>query len=136
MIREDFPIAGSDYSAGVSDGWEYRTVFAGSNLQASLEMVAAFLEEEGYGNVPLPKNADDLSMFRIPNVRNQILLFADNGYVHNPIKVLFNSKETKPKTLTLHIYNEKEKNHLLRFHGKIVVEKAIVKTELLGFNEK
>ena len=46
-LREDFPPAGSDYMGGESDGYEYRTVFAGSNLESTYEMVRQFLKEEG-----------------------------------------------------------------------------------------
>jgi hypothetical protein len=136
MIREEFPLSGSGYMGGSSDGWEYRTGFAGSNLQASYDMITSFLNEEGYQDVPVPKNAADLLYFKIPNVRKQILLFGDNGYVHNPIKILFDAREAKPRTLFLHIYNENIKNHLLRFHGKIVEERVVdeKKRELLGFS--
>ena len=118
MIKEAFPESGSRYNDGHSDGWQYQIVFTGGSLQKSLEMIQAFLEEEGYGNIPLPANAEELLFFRIPTRKQQILMFADNGYVHNPIKILFDPKQAKPKTLTLCIYNERTENHLLRFHGK------------------
>ncbi len=119
MIREDFPPDGSQYEGGLSDGWQYQIRFSGSNLQSSLDMVRAFLSEEGYAEVPLPKTSDELLHFRLPIKQNQILLFGDNGYVHNPIKLLFSPTESRPKTLILCIFDEKKPNHLLRFHGKI-----------------
>ena len=73
--------------------------------------------EEGYEDVPLPKDVSELRLFRHPvsNTR-QILLFDDNGYCHNPIKILFPLDRRKKKTLYLIIYNENAPDHLLRFH--------------------
>ena len=115
-LREEFPAAGSDYLGGESDGYEYRTVFAGSSLEATYEMVRQFLREEGYGDIPLPRNAGELQLFRLATRNKQILLFEDNGYVHNPIKVLFPLDRRKKTTLILCIYNEAAPQHLLRFH--------------------
>jgi len=115
-LREEFPAAGSDYLGGESDGYEYRTVFAGSSLEATYEMVRQFLREEGYGDIPLPRNAGELKLFRLATRNKQILLFEDNGYVHNPIKVLFPLDRRKKTTLILCIYNEADPQHLLRFH--------------------
>jgi hypothetical protein len=115
-LREEFPSAGSNYMDGESNGYEYRTIFAGSSLKQSFEMVRQFLKEEGYEDVPLPKNAEELSLFRLPTRNKQILLFEDNGYVHNPIKLLFPLDRRKKTTLILCIFNEKDPEHLLKFH--------------------
>ena len=115
-LRDAFPEAGSDYLGGSSNGYEYKTVFAGSTLKQSYEMVRHFLQEEGYENVPIPKDADELALFRLPTRNKQILLFEDNGYVHNPIKILFPLDRRKRSTLTLCIYNETDPEHLLKFH--------------------
>ena len=120
MIREEFPAPGSRYLDGYSDGWEYNLTFRGTNLQHNLEMIRAFLDEEGYAEVPVPATSQELLCFRIPTRNQQILMFADNGYVHNPIKILFDRMEGKPRSLILKIYNEKVENHLLRFHGKVL----------------
>ncbi len=119
MIREEFPLEGSNYEGGKSDGWQYQVAFSGTNLQASYDMLRDFLQQEGYEDVPLPLYAPDLLLFRLPTKRGQILLFGDNGYVHNPIKILFKSDETKPKTLILCIFNEQAPQHLLKFHNKL-----------------
>ncbi len=116
-LRNNFPEAGSNYLEGTSDGWEYRTVFAGSTLQKTYEMVCQFLEEEGYDDVPLPRDAEELLRFRIPMRNRQMLLFGDNGYVHNPIKILFPKDMRQKRALTLCIYNEEDPEHLLKFHG-------------------
>jgi len=115
-LREDFPPKGSDYLGGESDGWEYKTTFSGTSLEHTYDMVRQFLVEEGYDNVPIPKNAKALSLFRISTRNKQILLFEDNGYVHNPIKILFPLDGRKKKTITLHLYNEANEHHLLKFH--------------------
>lgn len=114
-IREAFPEAGATYLGGSSDGWEYRTVFAGTNLAHSYEMVKQFLQEEGYGNIPLPDTPADLRLFRRPK-RRQLCLFEEQGYVHNPIKILFPNDPRQRNTLILCLYNEQAPGHLLRFH--------------------
>lgn len=116
-IREEFPEAGSNYQDGECDGIRYTLVFNGVTLKASYDMIRAFLEEEGYDDIPLPKNVKELRLFRHPvsNTR-QILLFDDNGYCHNPIKILFPLDRRKKKTLYLIIYNENAEDYLLRFH--------------------
>jgi hypothetical protein len=115
-IREQFPPAGSTYLGGSSDGWEYRTVFAGSKLVYTFEMVKQFLAEEGYGDIPLPASADELRLFRRPRGA-QLQLFSEHGYIHNPVKILFPQDSRQRNTLILCIYNEKSEGHLLRFHG-------------------
>ena len=79
-------------------------------------MICQFLEEEGYGDIPRPKDAKELQLFRLPTRNKQILLFEENGYVHNPIKILFPVDGRKKKTLILCIYNEADPEHLLKFH--------------------
>ncbi len=115
-LRKNFPPAGSEYMGGESDGYEYRTVFAGSSLSQTYEMLRQFLVEEGYGDVPLPKDAEELRLFRLPTRNKQILLFEDNGYVHNPVKILFPTDRRKRSTLILCLYNEADPRHLVKFH--------------------
>ncbi|MCB0520791.1 MAG: hypothetical protein H6577_21585 [Lewinellaceae bacterium] len=118
-LRTDFPNPETEYLGGQSDGYVYRTVFSGATLAASFEMLRQFLKEEGYGDVPLPGNVAELEMFRLPTRNRQILLFEDNGYVHNPIKILFPNHGKQKKALILEVYNEAAPQHLLRFHGKM-----------------
>ena len=118
-MRDEFPPANSDYLGGESDGYEYRTVFAGSNLDQSYEMIRQFLFDEGYKDVPLPRDGKELLMFRLSTRNKQILMFEENGYVHNPVKILFPTDGRNKKTLTLCIYNESDPDHLLKFHRKI-----------------
>ena len=117
-IKERFPAANEERMGGESDGYEYRTIFAGMSLKHSYEMVQAFLKEEGYTDIPLPKDAEELSLFRLKTRNKQILLFEDNGYVHNPIKILFPSNRRNKRTLILSIFNEADPDHLLKFHRK------------------
>lgn len=121
-LRKEFPEAGSDYLGGECDGNIYRTVFAGSTLAQTYEMVRQFLIEEGYKETPIPKDAAELKRFRLHTRNKQILLFEDNGYIHNPIKILFPTDRRKKKILTLEIYNEEAPNHLLRFHNLLEEE--------------
>jgi len=115
-MREQFPEAGSDYLGGHSTGWEYRSIFGGSKLVYTYEMVKQFLQEEGYGDVPIPATADELKLFRRPR-QSQLQLFAERGYIHNPIKILFSNERGQRNNLILCIYNEQAPDHLLRFHG-------------------
>ncbi len=115
-MRTHFPPAGTEYVGGRSDGWEYRSVFAGKTLDDTFDMIRRFLQEEGYGDIPLPANAAELKLFRKPRSA-QLDLFGEYGYVHNPIKILFPQDAKLRNTLILCIYNEKAPQHLLRFHG-------------------
>ena len=115
-MRERFPPSGSNYLGGTSDGWEYCTVFAGSKLAYTYEMVKQFLREEGYGDVPLPETAEEIRLFKRPRGR-QLQLFGERGYVHNPVKILFPNDARPRNTLILCVYNEQAPQHLLRFHG-------------------
>jgi hypothetical protein len=118
-MREQFPESGVDYLGGHSDGWEYRTVFAGAKLAYTYEMVKQFLQEEGYGDVPIPESAEDMRLFRRPG-RGQLGLFSERGYIHNPVKILFLGDPKQRNTLILCIYNERIAGHLLRFHGVVL----------------
>jgi hypothetical protein len=117
-LRYNFPAAGEMVEGGSSaDGHCYRVVFAAGRLERSFEMVKAFLEEQGYGELPLPRHAEELRKFRLPpKLRHQLSLFGDNGYVHNPVKILFPVPAGRRGALVLEIYNETHENHLLRFH--------------------
>lgn len=114
-MREQFPEAGSNYLFGSCDGWEYRTTFTGSRLTYAYDMLKQFLVEEGYGDVPIPESVADLKLFK-KSRSLQLQLFAEHGYAHNPIKILFPKQRN---TLILCVYNEQEPGHLLRFHGVV-----------------
>ncbi len=117
-IRVKFPQAGEEYMGGHSDGYIYRSVFAGSSLIQSYDMVKSFLQEEGYGDIPLPKDIKELEFFKLNTRNQQVLLFEDNGYVHNPVKILFPIDRRKKYTLELLLFNESSDDHLLKFHNK------------------
>ena len=119
-LRTNFPTAEADFPAGESDGKICKVVFRGKNGAAVYALVKAYLNDQGYGDVPLPADFTELSKFRIPARNKQILLFEDNGYVHNPVKILFPKTGTSDKILTLELYNENAVGHLLRFHGKLL----------------
>ena len=75
-------------------------------LVYTYEMVKQFLQEEGYGDVPIPATADELKLFRRPR-QSQLQLFAERGYIHNPIKILFSRTSNK-------VWGKgKEKNHFV-----------------------
>jgi hypothetical protein len=117
-IRYNFPAAGETVEGGSSaDGYCYRVTFAAGRLERSFEMVKTFLEEQGYGQLPLPRDAEELKQFRLPpKLRHQLSLFGDNGYVHNPVKILFPVPAGRRGALVLELYDETGQNHLLRFH--------------------
>lgn len=115
-MREQFPAAGSDYMGGNCDGYEYRSIFAGSTLERTYAMIRDFLQEEGFGDLPLPQTAESLRLFKRPR-HPQLQFFEERGYVHNPVKILFPHKPARKNTLILVICNEKAENHLERFHG-------------------
>lgn len=117
-LRFSFPPAGSHYMGGSSDGWEYRTAFNGARLEVTYQMVRQFLQEEGYGDVPLPADVQELRQFRKSRTA-QLSMFAERGYIHNPLKILFSSAPGMRNVLVLCLYNEQAPQHLLRFHGLV-----------------
>ena len=118
-LRYDFPAAGPVAEGGVSDGYCYRIPFAAGKLAASYALIVAFLEEQGYGNVPLPANIEELKRFRLPpKLRHQLSLFGEDGYVHNPVKILFPTPAGRRGELILELYHEAEPGHLLKFHRR------------------
>lgn len=119
-LKSEFPRQGEEYLGGTSDGYCYQTCFAGAGLDQVLDMIREFLKEEGYGELPIPKDAEELKHFKIPTRNRQIMMFEDNGYVHNPIKILFPTDPRKTKQLILEVYDEKAPNHLLRFHKRLI----------------
>lgn len=123
-MRAAFPAANTTYMGGESDGIVYRSVFAGTNLELTFDMIRQFLKEEGYGDIPLPKDTQELRHFRLSTRNRQILMFEDNGYVHNPIKILFPKDARQKRTLILEVFNEQAEQHLLRFHGRLKENKA------------
>ncbi len=118
-LRTNFPTEPGEHEGGDFDGYCFRSKFVGASFDQILEMIRVFLKEEGYGDLPLPKDAEELSRFKIPTKNRQILMFEDNGYVHNPIKILFPDDARKGKMLILEIYDDKAPNHLLRFHKRM-----------------
>jgi hypothetical protein len=119
-LRKEFPPAGNpSYLDGECDGWEYKISFRGSTLEKSYAMVRAFLEEEGYEDVPIPRNAEELKLFKLSARRLQLDFFQENGYIHNPIKILFPAQPRFKNTIQVCLYNEADEQHLLKFHKVI-----------------
>lgn len=117
-IRYDFPGAGETRAGGVSDGYCFRVKFAAGRLATTYELLTAFLREQGYGALPVPASIEVLRKFKLrPKQKRQLSLFAENGYVHNPIKILFPIPAARRGELILELFNESDPDHLLRFHG-------------------
>ncbi|NJB87008.1 hypothetical protein GGR26_002785 [Lewinella marina] len=118
-LRDRFPAAGEEAHGGVSDGYCFRITFAAGRLDQTLELLRTFLQEEGYADVPLPADAEELRKFRLPpKLRHQLSLFGEDGYVHNPVRVLFPPPGGKRGALILEVCNESAPGHLLRFHRR------------------
>ena len=118
-IRHAFPAAGTELYGGRCDGYCFRIIFAGGKLERSYAMVREFLGEHGYGALPLPADVAELRAFRLPpRLRQQLSLFGEDGYVHNPLKILFPPQGSKRGSLLLELYHEGAANHLLRFHQR------------------
>lgn len=118
-LRRNFPQAGEEFLGEPCDGYVYRTLFSGSSAESTLSMIRTFLYEQGYDEIPLPKCMEELMAFKLSTRNRQILMFDDNGYCHNPVKILFPSGTWNRKALILEVYNESAENHLLRFHNKL-----------------
>jgi len=109
---------GSKVFGGESNGLVYKTAFFGTTLDASFDMVVTFLQEQGYGDVPCPKDAEELQAFLAPPTNGVQGLFDQPCYAHNPIRISFVRGDRKRRKLELELYNENAPNHLLRFHKR------------------
>ena len=128
-LRHSFPPLGSTFLGGESNGLVYKTAFYGTTLAASFEMVLAFLVEQGYEDLPYPKDAEELSAFIAPPSNKVTGLFDLPCYAHNPVKISFVRGDRKRRKLIVELYNESAPNHLLRFHGRAcpVQEASLIK---------
>jgi len=119
-LRAHFPAAGEQRYGGSSDGYCFTATFAAGRLEQTYGMVRDFLLEQGFGDVIVPADVAELRAFRLPpRLRHQLSLFGEDGYVHNPLKILFPPKGGRRGALILKIYREAAEGHLLRFHGRI-----------------
>ena len=119
-LRDNFPTAGAAAYGGSSDGYCFTITFASGRLEGTYAMLREFLKEQGYGSVAIPADVGELRAFRLPpKLRHQLSLFGNDGYVHNPLKILFPPPGGKRGALLLELYNEAAEGHLLRFHGRI-----------------
>lgn len=117
-LRTNFPPKEEQYQGGMSDGKKYELVFAGSSFAKSFEMILQFLSEEGYADIPVPGSFQELKLFRLKAMKNQLKLFDEIGYLHNPIKILFPESKKYPRSaLVLQVFDEQDPQNLLRFHG-------------------
>jgi hypothetical protein len=132
-IRNDFPPMGSKFFGGESNGLVYKTAFFGTTLASSFEMVNAFLDEQGYADIPRPKDAEELRAFLHPPKNGIQGLFDQPCYAHNPIRISFVRGDRKRRKLVLELYNELAPDQLLRFHQRHCPEKE---AELLSAMEK
>lgn len=118
-LRTHFPPAGKKYEGGDSDGYCYRIIFSCGRYETSFSLLREFLREEGFKDLPIPGDTGELLRFRLPpRLRHQLSIFGDNGYVHNPIKILFPVIPGRRGELVLEVYNQAHPEHLLRFHRR------------------
>ncbi|NJC27334.1 hypothetical protein [Neolewinella antarctica] len=117
-LRYNFPPAGPVAEGGTSDGYCYRITFAAGKTEQTYALIVAYLTEQGYGNVPIPVDVTELKQFRLPpKMRHQLSLFGADGYVHNPVKILFPTPASRG-ALILELYDERAERHLLKFHRR------------------
>ena len=105
-IRFNFPKKGD----GESDGWVFKTGFGGNTIEDAYNKLIIFLNENGYEDIPIPKNTDELHFFADKDGNGN-----DGGYEHNPIAISFSAYQTSE--LWLSLFNENYPNHLLMFHN-------------------
>ena len=118
-LRKSFPPYGSQVLGGESDGVVYRTAFAGTNMDATLEMVRQFLDEEGYADVPIPSHAEEMLAFLHPESGRHPSLFERPDYAHSPVRLILPAKDRLKRKIIVELYNEAAPEHLLRFHRRI-----------------
>ena len=117
-LRHNFPPYASRALGGESDGLRYRTTFAGSTMADTLEMVRAFLDEEGYGDVPIPAQAEDMLAFLRPAAGRPPSLFEEAEYAHYPVRLILPRTDRRRRQLRVELFNESAPDSLLRFHRR------------------
>lgn len=118
-IRDNFPPYGSEAMGGTSDGLVYTTAFSGSSLEATLKLIRAFLDEQGYAEVPIPSSAAEMLAFLAPESGRHAHLFEQPDYAHNPVRLVFPRRDRLRRKLVVELYNESAPQHLLRFHRRL-----------------
>jgi len=117
-LRHDFPPYGSRVLGGESDGLIYRTTFAGSSIEASLDMVRTFLQEEGYADIPLPSTGDEMLAFLRPEAGRPPSLFEEPSYAHFPVRLVLPRSDRRRRRIRCELHNEGAPDSLLRFHRR------------------
>ena len=88
------------------DGWVYQTAFDGDTEEESFDNLRKFLQENGFGDIPMPQNARRLWF--------DYLRPDDNGnfvrFIWHPI--IISQSEYHKNGLVLSIYNEQIEDHL------------------------
>lgn len=108
---------------GTSDGLIYTTAFAASSLDATLALIRAFLDEQGYPEVPIPRTGTEMLAFLQPEHGRHPHLFEQPDYAHNPVRLVFPRRDRLRRKLVVEIYNESAPEHLLRFHRRLDPER-------------
>ena len=117
-LRNEFPPYGSEAMGGQSDGLVYTTAFAGTSMEATLAMVRRFLDEEGYGECPIPRSADEMLAFLRPEEGRHPHLFERPDYAHAPVRLVLPKGDRLRRKLVVELYNEAAPDYLLRFHRR------------------
>jgi len=104
-LRYFFPKKGEDSEYGrASDGMVVKLSFHKETIEAAYNELKAFLIAEGYEDIPIPKDADELSLFRDN----------ESGYVtyeHKPVSISFSAYHET--ALDLVIIDENYPNYIL-----------------------
>ena len=75
-LSTHFPAAGQHYEGGYSDGYCYRVVFSSGRFESSFNLLREFLWEEGFKEIPLPRDTEELLRFRLPpKLRHQLSFY-------------------------------------------------------------
>ena len=117
-LRHNFPPCDSSILGGASDGLIYKTAFAGSSMEDTLNMVRIFLKEEGYGDIPLPASGEEMLLFLHPERGRHPHLFEDPDYAHYPVRLVLPKRDRLRKKIIVELYNEAAPDSLLRFHRR------------------
>jgi len=105
MIKNNFPAEMQQYRGGRSDGWLFLIDFWADTDEEVLKAVRAFLDEEGYSDIPLPPTAERLWWdYLRPNADEKC-----RGFIWHPITIY--QSAYKDHAVQLHIFNVNYPDH-------------------------
>jgi hypothetical protein len=116
MNKNNSPSKNNLFNSNTSDGWHFQVGFRDKSDEKIFSQVRAFLDENGFSDIPLPKTAERL-WWDYLNPKS----FSKGIYVYHPI--IISPSPYHVDAIILSIYNENHPNHKQLWKGILLTEK-------------